>query len=284
MGELRSSRGLKIGLSASNGWWEASRRTRRGRTKWRRRKPFLVFLSIVFLAALGGAAYTASTDISKLLHVGPTRPRAAIVDGLSEDLPNPELIRDMAERLESAGYVVEIFNGSGVSVDFFRRLPSMDFSLIIMRLHGGRLRQPIGLLIGSGLFAEPFNENKYLEEYLSGYLLRGVPYVGDKDYFVITPHFVSDKLEGRFRGSAIVVLSCYSAVDEVLASAFLSRGASAFVGVDNVATDIYLDRVGLELVRNIAGGMSLREAYSKTVEEVGPDPETGASLRYYDKR
>jgi len=35
----------------------------------------------------------------------------------------------------------------------------------------------MGLFIGSGIFAEPFDEKKYEREYLSGYLLKGITYV-----------------------------------------------------------------------------------------------------------
>jgi len=78
------------------------------------------------------------------------------------------------------------------------------------------------LFIGSGIFAEPFNEGKY--EYYSGYLLKGVAYISGKEYFVITPTYVSEKFRGRFPGSATTILSCYSMWDQMLASSFIKRG------------------------------------------------------------
>ncbi|MCD6592806.1 hypothetical protein J7L00_01805 [Candidatus Bathyarchaeota archaeon] len=42
----------------------------------------------------------------------------------------------------------------------------------------------------------------------------------------------------------------------------------------------YLDRVGLELVKQISQGVSIEEAVSKTMEKIGPDPTTGAKLLY----
>lgn len=245
----------------------------------------IIIIVITFLIIISGMTYyilamsSSSSSQSKS-----TVLKAAIIDGLSEDIPNPKLINEMRKVLESAGYTVMIFNGSNVNIELFKKLPTMDFSLIIMRLHGGRIQQPIGLFIGSGIFAEPFSENKYTYEYLSGYFLKGVAYVGEKEYFVITPHYVSEKFEGKFSNSIIVVLSCYSMWDQVLASAFIERGASAFIGIDHKADVNYLDRVGLELVELLSQKIDVEEAVSRVLEDIGPDPATGARILYYREK
>jgi len=186
----------------------------------------------------------------------------------------------MSNLLKKAGYEVTIYNGSDVNVELFKKLPSMGYTLIIMRLHGGRIQQPIGLFIGSGIFAEPFSEGKYQYEYSSGYFLRGASYVGGKEFFVITPAYISEKLEGRFQDTSIIILSCYSMWDHALASAFLGRGASVFVGIDQKVEVQYIDNAGLELVKNIAEGINIEEAVTKTMDKIGPDPSTGAKLLY----
>ena len=257
------------------------RKSRRKVEKKRRERRILFFLAIiVFIIGLvsyfGFSSLSQSTETEEETIVW----RAAIIDGLSEDVPNPGLISEKSRLLESAGYNVTVFNGSRVNVELFKKLPKMGFKLIIMRLHGGRIRQPIGLFIGSGIFAEPFSEGKYEYEYYSGYFLKGVAYIGGKEYFVITPAYVSDKFEGRFPDSAIIILSCYSMWDKVLASSFIKRGASIVVGIDKKADIRYLDKVGLELVKQISQGLSIEEAVSKTMEKIGPDPTTGAKLLY----
>jgi len=78
--------------------------------------------------------------------VGSATHDAAIIDGLSEDFPNPKLINDMKHLLEKAGYRVTIFNGSDVSVEFFRKLLTMGYSLIIMRVHGEKNTTADGLV------------------------------------------------------------------------------------------------------------------------------------------
>ncbi|MCS7367714.1 MAG: hypothetical protein NDF52_07540 [archaeon YNP-WB-062] len=253
----------------------------RKKVKKRSKKKILLFL-VIIIFTISVASYFGLHELSQNTKTekGTIVRKAAIIDGLSEDIPNPSLINEMSNLLRSSGYEVTIFNGSQVNIELFRNLPEMGFTLIIMRLHGGRIQQPIGLFIGSGLFAEPFSEGKYEYEYYSGYFLKGVAYVGGKEYFVITPAYVSEKFQGRFPGSAIIILSCYSMWDQVLASSFIEKGASIVVGIDHKTDVQYLDRVGLELVKQISQGASVEEAVSKTMEIVGPDPLTGAKLLY----
>lgn len=250
--------------------------------KKRSRKVILLFLiPIIFI--IGVVFYIGFYSSSQTTERETIIRKAAIIDGLSEDAPNPKLISEMRQILESAGYIVTVFNGSSVNIELFKKLPTMGFSLVVMRLHGGRIQQPIGLFIGSGIFAEPFDEKKYTYEYLSGYFLKGVAYIGGKEYFVITPHYVSEKFEGTFPNTIIVVLSCYSMWDQVLASSFIERGASAFIGIDHKADVSYLDKVGLELIKQLSNKVSVKEAVAKVMEEIGPDPTTGAKLLYYTK-
>jgi len=126
------------------------------------RKKLLLFLAIIIfiiglVSCFGFHGLSQNTETEKETIVR----KAAIIDGLSEDLPNPSLINEVSKALKSAGYEVTVFNGSRVNVELFKNLPEMGFYLIIMRLHGGRILQPIGLFIGSGIFAEPFSEGKY---------------------------------------------------------------------------------------------------------------------------
>jgi len=46
-----------------------------------------------------------------------------------------------------------------------------------VKVHGGRIQQPMDLLISSGIFAEPFDEKKYEREYLSGLIAEPSPHI-----------------------------------------------------------------------------------------------------------
>jgi hypothetical protein len=257
-----------------------SRKYGKKKVRKKRSKKKILLLLLFAVLVVGVASYLGLYNLSRSTETKTIIRRAALIDGLSEDAPNPSLTAEVSSLLGSAGYEVTIFNGSKVNVELFKNLPNMGFTLIIMRLHGGRIQQPIGLFIGSGIFAEPFREGKYEYEYYSGYFLKGVAYIGGKEYFVITPAYVSEKFQGRFPDSVIIILSCYSMWDQVLASSFIERGASIFVGIDHKADVKYLDRVGLELIKNISQGVGIEEAVYKTMEKIGPDPSTGAKLLY----
>jgi len=58
--------------------------------------------------------------------------KAALIDDLSEDLPNPSLINGMSKILKSARYEVTVFNGSMANVELFKNLLKMSFKLIII--------------------------------------------------------------------------------------------------------------------------------------------------------
>ena len=254
--------------------------SKKKKTKKKRSRKIILLFLIPIIFIIGVISYIGFYSSFQNTEVKTVIRKAVIIDGLSEDAPNPSLINELYSLLKSSGYEVTVFNGSKVNVEIFKNLPNMGFTLVIMRLHGGRIQQPIGLFIGSGIFAEPFSEGRYEYEYYSGYFLKGVAYIGGREYFVITPAYVSEKFQGKFPDSIIIVLSCYSMWDQVLASSFIEKGASAFIGIDHKADVKYLDKVGLELVKHISRGLSIEEAISKTMEEIGPDPSTGAKLLY----
>mgnify|MGYP000353685314 FL=1 len=68
-----------------------------------------------------------------------------------------------------------------------------------------------------------------------------------------------------------------------MAKAFIKRGASIFVGIDKKVDASYLDKIGLELVKEISQGHDVKEAVSSIMERIGPDPISGARLLYYTK-
>ena len=80
--------------------------------------------------------------------------KAAILDGLSIDYPNETFIGSAKKILENAGFAVDVYGPENITLNLLKELPSRDYGLIIFRVHGGRIRQPIGLFMGGGLFIE----------------------------------------------------------------------------------------------------------------------------------
>ena len=77
---------------------------------------------------------------------GNVKLKALIADSLMSDFPNPELIDYLINVLVSSGYDVDVVYGSDVNLTLYSRLT--DYSLIILRVHGGKAiyRTPDGTI------------------------------------------------------------------------------------------------------------------------------------------
>ena len=208
--------------------------------------------------------------------------KAAILDGLSRDYPNKTFIESAKKILERAGFTVDIYGPENMSLNLLKELPSRDYGLIIFRVHGGRIRQPIGLFMGSGLFIERCSPESYRREVESGYLLLGRPFLSNETYCVAPPHYIIDKLHGRFKKAIIIAISCFTGDDEVMAIAFFKRGARAYIGFKGKISPTYGDTFTIKLLRKIyAENLSIQEAFNQVKEELGPDPHyNGTPILY----
>jgi len=102
--------------------------------------------------------------------------RAAIIDQLYYDYPDKNLHKQLTNYLKNAGYkVVDIYTTPDVTVDFYKKLPSMNYKFIIIRSHSlgdGAVEESAALFTG-----EKYNEHKYVKEQFLGHVSRGVPYL-----------------------------------------------------------------------------------------------------------
>lgn len=208
--------------------------------------------------------------------------RAAILDGLAADYPNQTFVDSAVEILSRAGFEVDVYDPEKITLSLLVELPSKDYGLIVFRVHGGRIRQPIGLFIGGGLFIERCGPESYRDEVESGYLLLGRPFLSNDTYCVAPPHYITDKLHGRFRKTVIIAMSCFTGNDEVMASAFFERGAGAYVGFRGEISPQYADSFTIKLLEKMyLEKLPIREAFERAWRELGPDPHYGGSPALY---
>ena len=79
----------------------------------------------------------------------------------------------------------------------------------------------------SGFYNDPINqvrELEYTDEFLEGNLI-----ITESGYVAVGSRFIEKKL-GRIDGSIIYIGTCHSGEDDVLANAFINKGASAVIG------------------------------------------------------
>lgn len=247
----------------------------------------------LLIAGLGVLVTIGGVSLGVLLGVGgggegpPSSLRTAvIVDQLSLTQPNPDFIAAASATLARAGYRVDYVPGERVTVEFYRKLPSRGYDIVILRVHSG-ITTEVSLESGErvekeyvSLFTgEPYRPDKYREEQLNR-LGRALYYEGADPLFGIGPAFIEESMEGDFQGALIIMMGCDGLRSRRTAEAFLARGASAFVSwskpVSAAHTDMATERL-LEAI--LEEGLDVREAVARTAAEVGPDPSYKAELR-----
>lgn len=182
------------------------------------------------------------------------------------------------------GFVVDLYGCENVTGRLYKRLPSLGYSLIILRVHAGPLLYtlPNGTKAVSRdiiLFTtEEYDQGRYLEYQVRGLIAKARIVNKEKLYFAIPPSFVYKAMLGRFDTTVIILDSCYGLFGESMPEAFISRGASTFAGWDGEVTSNHADEATLNLLRAyLDAGRSIEEA----ILNIEPDPHYGASLRCY---
>jgi len=220
-------------------------------------------------------------------------PKAAIIDQLYDEIPSPYFQPNVTEYFETAGYDVDIYTTKDITVDFYKRLPSMDYEFIVIRSHASAYMSKLSSM---GLFTgEKYSPNNHSADQLTGHLTKAVPYntnqqekiglenLANQTYFAIGPKFVDEKMVGEFPGSVIVLAGCYTASTDRLSQSLIDRGASVVVGWDDNVLSTQNDKVILALLEKmLVNGEAVPEAVSSVTNEFRLDQEP-VQLRYYNK-
>jgi hypothetical protein len=217
---------------------------------------------------------------------------AAIIDQLSASFQeNEQFTANVTKELEDYGFEVDVFQGNNVTVDFYRRLPTYGYRLIIFRAHSGILEQDGEVVRRTVLFTnEEYSASRYALEQVYGQLTMGGACQGCPMMFGIAPEFVSAQgvvgqatdMEGRFDGTVIIMMGCSGIALPDLAEAFIDKGASIYLAWDRSVELYYVDKATPYLVNQLCSGeMTIREAVRNMMHVIGPDPNHGAQLQFY---
>jgi hypothetical protein len=196
--------------------------------------------------------------------------KAAIIDGLSEEFPNPEFVKDTTDILNSGGYRVDYYNSSKVTVDMYKNLPENGYNLIILRIHSAPMD---GNSPGAAFFTSESQQGLYFTEQLLGWVRRAKTLTRGDRYYAVTPGFFVEAMKGNFNDTVLVTMSCYGAIDDTMANIFLAKGAEAYLGWDEKVTANHMDEITHILLREyIDNEKTLQESVSYVMEEHGSDP------------
>ena len=245
-------------------------------------------------------------------------PRAAILDQLNDDIPNKAFQEKATKYLEEAGYEVDLFTTNQLTVDFYKKLPKMNYQFIVVRSHAIGSdgpdyfeKEPVSIFTG-----ERYADNKYIQEQLLGQLGKGAPYLSSavevsldfsdlgqsnsseenvtktnwslvdttNPYFLVGSKYVDELMEGRFPNSVIVLAGCSTLSNLSLAKSFIDRGASVVLGWDRLVGSDRNDRVTLAFLENIlVNHMEVDKAVQYANKKFDLDSKSEPTFSYYDK-
>ena len=231
--------------------------------------PFAILVLVIFLPA---SLETEGTDSGVL--------KAAIIDQLDTEIPNIHFQDKASEYLQTAGYEVDIFTTNETTVDFYKKLPSMNYKFIVIRSHAVGQdetgKTDVALFTG-----ERYTTDMYIQEQLFGQVKRATPVlersfqasVEDSskwnvvnktyrsitipaelitetkdEYFAISPKLVKNGMIGQFPSSIIILGGCGTLADSSMAQSLIDRGASMILGWDDNIGSGYNDAVMLKIL------------------------------------
>ena len=207
-------------------------------------------------------------------------PKAIIIDQLYDDIPNRYFTQRVVELLAGAGYAVDIVTTKDVTVDLYKKLPSLDYKFVVVRTHGAVDSDQTTVTLFTG---EKYDTERYISEQLFGQLKKGVPMLErtfstsvseslrniengthkpitlsltdtvsrQGEYFAITPTFVDTAMNGEFSETVFVLGGCKTMHTDTLAQSLVKRGASMVVGWDNPVSSTDNDIAMIELLEKL---------------------------------
>ena len=225
-----------------------------------------------------------------------TTQRAVIIDQLNDELPNLEFQGDATRILEDAGYQVDLYTTKEITVEFYKKLPSMNYNFILIRSHGGEgdpsEEYPTRLFTG-----EKYATDKYTLDQLSGQVGYGFPFYDeqlqefqekhenpyDHAYFTISSKMVKEGMKGTFPESTIIVGGCQSARSHDLMESLIRRGAGHVLGWDASIGSVDNDKAMIVFLEDIfVNKVTLYDAAAKINKEMTSSFEEDNILKLFD--
>jgi hypothetical protein len=205
--------------------------------------------------------------------------KAVIIDQLNPTNPNPDFITRATAILENNGFKVDYFSAEAVTLELYRQLPASGFSLIIFRSHSGLLGNGTKADQKTCLFSnQPYRQTNELGDQLFDRVVKARVDNGPP-LFGIGADFVSRSMRGQLNKTTVIMMGCSSFEKDDLAQAFIEKGAAVYCGWNTEVKLNYDEDVTLKLLDSIFELKSVEAAVQATMQEKGPDPDTGAELK-----
>jgi hypothetical protein len=250
----------------------------------RKKNKYVFFLTILFVIIISIYIFH-----SKRIDDESSKQKAVIIDGLL-GYPNLTFITKATNLLNSAGYKCDVIDPEDVTVELYQNLLTEDYSLIVLRVHCGPLRKDLGdgyyVPEGTAFFTtEIYDTKKYVKLQDRG-LLAVARIQGDDEnrYFAIPPWFF-EEMGKSFVNTTIILDSCYGFWYDaplIMAETLMQKGVTMFIGWNGEVQVEHTDAAVLKLIESLyQKKLSVDEAVSSVMRQIGPDPYYGSRLYYY---
>jgi len=219
-------------------------------------------------------------------------PRAVIIDQLHNELPSERFQNDATKYLTDAGYKVDLYTTDEITIDFYKKLPLMNYEYIVIRTHA--LGEGVRDKSASIFTGEKYSEHKYIKEQFLGHIGQGVPIlygemkdlsgddIMDKSYYVIGSKFVEEFMIGEFPNSTIILAGCETSKTSKLAESFLKRGASEVIGWTDLVDIVNNDMVILSVLKEtLVNDAEIKNAIQIMMEEYEDKFFYPTTLKYH---
>ena len=240
----------------------------------------LVRIIAVLVVASSVASLCYAYRYSIWYPTSPTRSRpltVALLDEVSAYIPDPAFTDQVMATLSSAGYKVDFYPPSSITIQLLENLPSMGYGIVIFRNHSTGFGQDSISIVTS----ETYSPDKYVFEQLTGQVADVNLGIASKDFFAITPLFVREAMNGFFPGSIVLMMGCTGLANSEMAQAFVSRGAQVYVSWDKVVQAYRTDTATSIFWQWMTGGHSLKDSTAAATRQAAPDPIYQSQLLFY---
>ena len=202
--------------------------------------------------------------------------KAALIDALYATLPNDKFTNSLTETLQEAGFEVDVFQGTEVTVDFLKTVPN-GYRLVILRMHSALLADQLYLFT-----AEPYSVGKYTQEQQFQIVKEAYATEDSQPVFAVNWGFIKRGMTGKFNNTLVIAMGCDGTRDPVMIQEFMNQGAVGYMSWNGPVLLSHSDAATVYLTKVLyLENLPAEEAIERTNNQVGPDPEHGTVLEYF---
>jgi len=237
-------------------------------------------LLVIIILVSSVVAVAALQLLARYALSGPSY-RSAILDELSPDHPDPQLISSLEGIMEKAGFSVDVYGPSEITVELYRVLAMKRYQFILFRVHSA-FNDGKTWLFTSEAYSKEKLLTRYVAELLSDQIAPARSYVGEERVLAIGPEFIRRSSQGNWMGAVILLAGCSGTAGESLPKAFVERGASVVIGWNGLVSAGHADQASLTLVRLLfEEKVTVGAAVDETMLQIGQDPDFHSLLTLY---